>query len=100
MGVKLKILENKEPNFKRYLFWCLGCGNVHPIDVGNTKPSWNFNGNLESPTFTPSLVCSNNHQPTRCHLFITNGKIQYLNDCWHNLKGQTVDMVDWNGEMF
>lgn len=97
---KLKILENETPKFKRYLFWCPGCGNVHPIDVGDTKPSWSFNGDLEKPTFTPSLLCNQHHAASRCHLFITNGKIQFLNDCHHNLKGQIVDMLDWKEEMF
>lgn len=30
-----------------------------------------------------------------CHSFVTDGKIQFLNDCFHSLKGQTVDLPDW-----
>lgn len=29
-----------------------------------------------------------------CHSFVTDGKIQFLSDCTHDLAGQTVDMVD------
>ena len=29
----------------------------------------------------------------RCHIFIRDGRIQYLNDCTHALAGQTVDMI-------
>lgn len=28
------------------------------------------------------------------YLFLTDGKIQFLGDCFHDLKNQTVDMVD------
>ena len=30
----------------------------------------------------------------RCHSFVRNGKIQYLNDCTHALAGKTVDMEE------
>ncbi|MDO7235351.1 hypothetical protein Q5M68_18790 [Acinetobacter baumannii] len=34
------------------------------------------------------------HYPaSRCHLFLTEGKIQFLTDCHHELAGLTVDMV-------
>jgi hypothetical protein len=29
-----------------------------------------------------------------CHSFIKNGKIQYLSDCTHELKGKTVQLTD------
>jgi hypothetical protein len=31
----------------------------------------------------------------RCHVFITNGQIQFLDDCTHALKGQTVPIPAW-----
>lgn len=30
-----------------------------------------------------------------CHSFVTDGRIQYLSDCTHSLKNQTVDLPDW-----
>lgn len=27
-----------------------------------------------------------------CHSFVTDGRIQFLTDSWHSLKGQTVDL--------
>jgi len=30
----------------------------------------------------------------RCHSFVRNGKIQYLNDCTHALAGKIVDMEE------
>lgn len=81
-------------------FLCLGCGYDHSfriasgIDTG--KPVWDWNGALEKPTFSPSLMV-NRGADSQCHLFVRDGQIQYLNDCWHDLRGQTVDMkeIDW-----
>ena len=33
-----------------------------------------------------------------CHSFIINGNWQFLGDCWHDLKGQIVPMVEWDHE--
>jgi hypothetical protein len=30
----------------------------------------------------------------RCHFFVRDGQIQFLEDCHHNLKGKTVPMED------
>lgn len=32
---------------------------------------------------------------TICHLFIKEGKIEYLSDCTHSLAGTTIDLPDW-----
>lgn len=74
-----------------YVFWCPGCEEAHQYDH-----RWKFNGNLESPTFTPSLLVRWTHHENgkdvekRCHSFVTDGQIRFLNDCTHALKGQTV----------
>jgi Family of unknown function (DUF6527) len=81
-------------------FHCPGCGVDHPFRVGgdNTKPQWKWNGSLDKPSFTPSLVVFASEPSRRCHLIMTDGKIQFLNDCYHELKGQTVDCPDWKAE--
>jgi len=76
-----------------YWFFCPGCKNHHAF----TSPRWTFNGSLESPTFSPSLLCNADHPASRCHLFMRDGKIQFLSDCHHELKGQTVNCPDWEG---
>lgn len=65
-----------------------------------TPPSWGFNGSLEKPTFTPSLLVRW-HDPdgvpginSVCHSFVTDGKIQFLDDCTHKLKGRTADLYE------
>ncbi len=74
-----------------YRFHCEGCGNSHIYYT-----SWNFNGDLINPTFTPSLLnripATESTPEHRCHLYVENGKIKYLNDCTHKLAGQTIEM--------
>lgn len=41
-----------------YWFYCPGCKGGHGFSVCNdgSRPSWSFDGNLERPTFSPSLL--------------------------------------------
>ena len=88
---KLEIYTVKdEPGVKNYWFWCPGCRCYHYFSV----PRWTFNGDLDRPTFTPSLLCNPDHAPSRCHLFMTDGRIRFLGDCYHELAGQVVDVGD------
>lgn len=76
-----------------YMFWCNGCDALHTIRAGGNKPVWTFNGDMVKPTFSPShLTGSKKFTERRCHSFIENGNIRYLNDCHHDLKGQTVPL--------
>ena len=69
-----------------YVFFCPGCET--PIRL----KGWEFNGNAEQPTFSPSvLTTAGSH---RCHSFIRDGKIQFLDDCTHAFAGKTVDLPD------
>ena len=119
MGRKLRDVEDRH----QYNFWCPGCGHYHPYRTGWTEsdraaqeawykkwkpgkpvqfPTWTWNGSYEAPTFNPSLLIEcegdveygGNIPPSVCHLYVTDGKIHYLNDCTHALKGQTVEMRD------
>lgn len=85
-----------------YLIFCVGCGHHHGIWVDKPNGNgaqWTFDGNMENPTFSPSLLVSlkngdPNKKPFICHSFIRAGKIQYLNDCTHKYAGQTVELPD------
>jgi hypothetical protein len=90
-----------------YSIHCPGCARRHILftqpwknSAGSNGPVWTFNGNVEKPTFGPSLVV---HEAKwddgsiahhRCHSFIRDGRIQYLSDCGHALAGQTVDLPE------
>ena len=82
--------------YDRFYFFCPGCKHAHCYDI----PRWSFNNNLENPTFNPSLLMFYNHPDTgervvTCHLWIKNGKIEFCGDCQHELRSQTVDMIDF-----
>lgn len=86
-----------------YWFTCPGCGESHAI-----SDSWQFNGDFEKPTFSPSFLTWNDPNPNarpgkfrdgwRCHSFIKDGKIEFCGDCTHSLAGQTVPMVPFDME--
>lgn len=69
--------------------YCPGCKQLHPFPPDR----WTYNGNEESPTFSPSMLINKDH-PNRCHSFVTDGKIIFLSDCYHELAGQTVELED------
>lgn len=82
-------------------FWCPGCDGPHGLAIGSgSGPRWGYNGNPDKPTFTPSVLVQFNfgkdHKSVVCHSFVTDGRIQFLGDCTHELAGQTVDIPDWD----
>lgn len=94
-------MENKlvlvDENTGQYMWYCQGCKTVHAFwtsHKNNEGPNWGFNGDLERPTFTPSHRVSDD-KGTICHSFVTDGKVQYLNDSRHELAGHTVEMINW-----
>lgn len=80
-------------------FTCPGCKFDHPFHVAPQRrapgsPLWEWNGSMDKPTFTPSLMC-NRGTEQQCHCYVTDGKIQFLNDSHHELAGQTVELPEW-----
>jgi hypothetical protein len=91
---KITVYE-REGGGKMYLFHCPGCKSTHVFYIDVPKmPSWTFNGNLENPTFSPSLLCNHTTPGKRCHLFLKEGKLVFLPDCEHEFAGKTVDLED------
>ena len=84
----------------RFIFFCQGCGCGHQFWTGET--GWQFNGDLEKPTITPSLLIlyGNHGDKGRCHSFVTDGKIKFLDDCTHELKGKEIELDDLNNNKF
>lgn len=85
------------------------------------RTSWRFNGNLDLPTFQPSILVNTTvfteegqaeydkwyadgyppregrafaSKPLVCHSYVTDGRIQFLPDSTHSLSGQTVDLPE------
>ena len=60
------------------------------------KDAWEFNGDYEKPTFSPSMLANkDNWYPDLplCHSFVKNGQWEFLADSTHDLAGQTVQMI-------
>lgn len=77
----------------RLFFFCPGCNEPHFYQISGT-PAWQWNGSLESPTFTLSFRITM-AEGRVCHLIMTNGHIQFCSDCWHHYRSQTVPIPDW-----
>jgi hypothetical protein len=92
-----------------YKFTCPGCGNEHVIHTkelpNHNGAYWQFNGDVKKPTISPSInyrtgkyvdpnwtidneVCKS----VICHSFVRDGRIQFLVDSTHWLRGMTVDL--------
>ena len=78
---------------------CPGCRGMHYITVARPNhcgARWSFDGNLDAPTFSPSVNISiaadveEGIPAERCHYFLRAGMIEFLGDCTHALAGQTV----------
>jgi hypothetical protein len=68
-------------------------------DPSNDGPRWQFNGDMEKPTFLPSILSKwQGHdipgKPQVCHSFVREGRIEFLTDCTHALAGKTVELPD------
>lgn len=77
------------------VFYCPGCGHEHNVPVSPStgyETLWEFNGDLERPTITPSILNHAEDLELGCHLVIEGGVIHYASDCDHALAGQAVDM--------
>lgn len=82
-----------------WMFHCPGCHTLHRIQTDkNHKPCWDWNGDVDNPTINPSILVRwsrEGKKDQRCHSFVKDGKIQFLGDCTHDLKNQTVEIPDW-----
>lgn len=120
--MKLEELK-RDDGVRTMMFECPGCDMMHQVNVsGPGRPMWSWNGSMERPTFSPSVLVTYDHMseagrarskdfyeqhgryPTHeenpydvhdvCHSFVTDGRIQFLGDCTHKLAGQTVDLPE------
>jgi len=96
---RLEVRKN-DGNAQRYMFFCPGCKCGHAFET----PKWKFNGDMNKPTIRNSILHpgsekererTNGRYGHRCHCYVTNGKIQFLSDCTHELKNQTIELKDF-----
>lgn len=82
---------------------CPACGS-HAIPVQATDKNWQWNGDLEKPTISPSVKhfypgSSYDEHPNLpkfiCHYLIRDGNIEFCGDCTHDKSGQTFPLPDY-----
>ena len=105
------------PRYRVLIFWCPGCAafrprgsGLHALPVfGETSPKWDWNGDLERVTLSPSTRTSYKYHnggdviEEVCHSFLKGGVFEFLGDCTHELKNQKValpDLPEWVERMF
>lgn len=71
-----------------------------PVNTTITKPAWTWDGNLETPTVSPSILTKGERKGVTfvCHSYLKAGVFEFLTDCTHALVGQKVlipDLPDW-----
>lgn len=121
MGKLRTVEQNGDERAINFAFFCPGCQEYHGFRTTG-EHAWEFDGNMDSPTVTPSILVRGIHnppgepedwpkdehgdyltdangilidaQPYVCHLFIRRGRIMYARDTTHNLVGQMVDMQE------
>jgi hypothetical protein len=92
----------------RFVFFCPGCRCGHWFKTTPPEPQWSFNGDFEKPTIRASILVYEHDtilpenddtgkvtKTFRCHSMVTDGNIQFLDDCTHGLKGQTIPLEDF-----
>lgn len=92
--------DHSRTKINLWVFHCPGCGYDHGLWIRQCleggNPQWSFNGDVDKPTFSPSLLVyvDDTRKESQCHSFIRDGMIQFLDDCKHELAGQTVEIPD------
>lgn len=102
---KLIPVSNRNGELYGYAHWCPGCKHAHvfhTIKASDSAPCWTFDGNMEMPTFSPSMRefypemknpdgSVRRPEKTLCHYFLKDGEIEFLNDSTcHDLRGKIV----------
>ncbi len=110
-----------QPRKGHLAYWCPGCEALHILPIRgevNADHTWNVSTDKEIPTFDPSIDVKIGHYTGRllqpphcdtcndaingrykseclhCHSWVRNGRIEFLNDCTHDLANKTVDLPD------
>ncbi len=119
MKTKLRTISHEGVTYDALMFVCPGCvaggpegyNGIHMLpvnaqDLEIDKPWWTWNGDLEKPTLSPSILTNEDATVmdpyARCHSFLTDGVFHFLKDSTHPLAGKYVvipDLPDWVEEL-
>ncbi len=114
MRTSLRSVNDHGAHYKALMFVCPGCvagakakgkdgyEGLHMLPVNAPdieKPSWDWNGNREKPTLSPSVLTNGGvaGKNAICHMFLRDGVFEFLDDCTHPLAGKKVPIPDLPG---
>lgn len=102
MKSQLITVENQGVTYQALKFICPGCKamgagdstglHILPVNSNPTTPSWDWNGDTEKVTLTPSILTRSYRG--NCHSFLREGIFEFLSDSEHPLAGKSIPMVD------
>lgn len=101
MKSMLRTVNDHGIEYEALMFVCPGCldqdggTGLHmlPVNTDKKSPAWTWDGNLETPTLSPSILTGKGSSKI-CHSFLRNGVFEFLSDCTHSMSDQKVPMVD------
>lgn len=105
---QLRSVNDHGRHYQALMFICPGCvmkrdksTGLHMLpvsgDVPENQPRWDFDGNMEQPTLSPSILTKTSTNFI-CHSFLQAGVFQFLPDSTHAFSGQQVPippLPDW-----
>lgn len=105
MKAMIRNIDDHGIKYQALAFICPGCIDMRgatglhllPVNSAVKSPSWDWDGNLEAPTLSPSILTGKD-SPNICHSFLRAGVFEFLGDCTHSLANQKVpmpDLPDW-----
>lgn len=97
MSVMLQVAQRPGEHDPDFIFWCPGCKFGHGVWVTTTCKStgarWQWNGSMDAPSFTPSILITEGKLV--CHSHVTDGHIHFGSDCTHELAGQIIPIPEF-----
>lgn len=102
----LRHVEDHGDTYDTLVIWCPGCaygrdaGGLHMLPVtgdASKRPTWTWDGDLDAPTLSPSILTYASGEQPRCHSFLRAGVWEFLDDSTHALAGHRVPMVPLPG---
>lgn len=100
--MKAKLVKHDDGSLYGVSWFCPGCKDKHHVPTTG-EVAWSFNGDLEHPTITPSILIygrkakpddKNPCEWPRCHSIVTDGRVSFCADSEHELAGKTVDLSE------
>lgn len=82
--VRSIVNQDDDVTAKKLWYLCPACEGLHAITIEGPEPRWSWNGSLDAPTLSPSVLSylpkDGGGRETLCHHFLTDGKVVVCGD--------------------